>query len=238
MSDTWVKPILPWTWSDYEAYHTCPKAFYELKFRREFKEIPHESNQWGDEVHKALEANVKEGVPLTERFIQYVPLMQKLNAAPGEKLPELRLAVDDQLQPIDYKDPNAWNRGKSDLAIINGDKALSIDYKTGKKKAFSRQLELDACRIFVNYPQVQVVHTAFAWLQTNEWTRAFYKREQLHILWEGFYEGVSQMLWSHENNVWPAKPSGLCKKSKRPGSTYAGCPVANCPHSQYYRGGR
>ncbi len=233
-NDGWVKPILPWTWSDYEAYHTCPKQFYELSFRREYKQIEHESSIWGGEVHDALEGYVL-GTPLAPRMAQFQPLMTKVMAAPGDKYPERRLAVDSNLQACDYKDPAAWNRGKEDLLIVNGDKALSIDWKTGKKKPHSRQLELSACRVMAAEPEVQVVTTAFAWVATQEWTRAIYHRKDLPYLWEGFFEGVAQMLWSHENNTWPAKPSGLCKKSKRPGSTYAGCPVANCPHSEFFR---
>lgn len=236
MTDGWVKPILPWTYSDYEAYHTCPKQWYELRFRPTlFKEIPHESQEWGNDVHTALEKRIGEGVPLTERFKQFIPLANQLEAAPGDKYVEVKLAVNQSLEACHYKDPEAWNRGKSDLLIINGHKALSIDYKTGKKKPYSRQLELDACRVLANFPEVNEVNTAFAWLQTKEWTRAKFTRAQLMPLWEGFFEGVQQMLWSYENDVWPAKPSGLCKKSRRPGSTYQGCPVANCVHSQFYR---
>lgn len=235
MSDGWVKPILPWTWSDYEAYQTCPKQFYNLKFRPAFNEIVHETALWGDEVHKALDANVKTGQPLPERMKQFNWLMAQLKSAQGTLYPELRLAVNDKLEACDYKDPNAWNRGKEDLLIVNGSKAVSIDYKLGKYKAFSRQLELSACRVMVNFPEVDSVHTAFAWLATKQWSRATYERKDLNRLWEGFFEGVEQMLWSYQNNVWPAKPSGLCKKSKKPGSTYAGCPVATCPHSEFYR---
>jgi hypothetical protein len=178
---------------------------------------------------------VADGMPLAERFKAYEPMAAAFVAAPGDKHCELKLAVNHNLEPCDYYDDNVWNRGDGDLIIINGEKALSVDYKTGKKKPFSRQLELDACRVMVNFPQVKVVNTAFAWLQTKEWTRATYGRPQLNVLWEGFFEGVQQMIWSYENNIWPAKPSGLCRKSKRPGSTYMGCPVASCPHSEYYR---
>lgn len=233
-----MKPILPFSWSGYDAYHTCPRQYYELKLARNFPEIPHESMLWGKDVHKALELNVTEDKPLTERFAQFNPLMLKLKASPGDKYAELELAVNSQLEICDFNDPEAWSRGVDDLAIINGHKAVSLDYKTGKKKPFSRQLELSACRLFTKFPQVTNITTSFAWLATKEWTTAHYTRDQLPYLWEGFYEGVKQMLWSEENNTWPAKPSGLCKRSKRPGSTYAGCPVATCPHSEYYRRGR
>lgn len=230
-----MKKILPWSYSSLDSYNTCPRQFYELKIARNFTEIQHESSQWGSDVHDALEHRVKDGKPLEPRYEMYTPLIEKLLSAPGDKYPELKLAVDSQLEPCEFDDPAAWNRGIGDLVIVNGDKALSIDYKTGKKKPYSRQLELDACRTMTHFPEVNTVHTAFAWLATGEWTRAVYGRAQLQVLWEGFYEGVGQMLWSEQHNVWPAKPSGLCKKSRRPGSTYQGCPVASCVHSEFYR---
>ncbi len=233
-----MRSVLPFSWSALEAYNTCPKQYYELKIARNFQEIPHESSLWGTEVHEALELLVTEQKPLEPRYSQYTPLMTQLLAAPGEKYAELELAVDQNLEICEFDSPEAWTRGIDDLVIVNGPKALSIDYKTGKKKPFSRQLELSACRLFTKFPDVTHISTAFAWLATKEWTRASYTRDQLPYLWEGFYEGVSQMLWSEENNVWPAKPSGLCKKSKRPGSTYAGCPVATCPQSEFYRRAR
>lgn len=236
MTDDWVKPILPWTYSDLDAYNTCPKQFYELKFRPTlYKEQFNDSQLWGIEVHNALDAHIKHRMPLPERMKMYAPMMNSILATPGDKYSELRLAVNHELQDCDWKDPEAWNRGKEDLVIVNGTKALSIDWKLGKRKPNSRQLEVSACRVLAHFPQVQTVTTAFAWLATKQWDKAVYGRPQLSVLWEGFYEGVGQMLWSYENNTWPAKPSGLCKKSKKPGSTYMGCSVASCPHSEYYR---
>lgn len=230
-----TRSVIPWTWSSYEAYQQCPKQFYEMRLARTYPQTFGVEQAWGKDAHDALKLRVADGMPLADRFKTYEPMAAKLAAAPGNKYCEIKLAVNNMLQPCDYWDDNVWNRGDGDLVIINGNKALSVDYKTGKKKDHSRQLELDACRVMANFPEVEVVHTAFAWLQTGEWTQARYGRPQLQVLWEGFFEGVTQMIWSYENNVWPAKPSGLCRKSKKPGSTYAGCPVANCPHSEFYR---
>lgn len=230
--------VLPWSWSNLEAYITCPKRYYEVKIAKSVKEPEGDHLVWGGEVHKAFELAVGEARPMPDRMKQWQPLANSLRLAPGDKYCELKTAVDYDLEPCDFFDnDNCWNRGVEDLLIINGPVAVDIDYKTGKQKKYSRQLELSAARVFATFPEVKVVNTAYAWLATGKWTRAQFKREQLGELWSGFYQDIENMLWSEQNNVWPAKPSGLCKRSKKPGSTYMGCPVTNCPHSENYKRG-
>lgn len=230
-----MQSIIPWSWSMFEAYQTCPKQFYEMRILKNYRQPDGVEIIWGNEVHSALQHYVADGVPLPNNMQQYNKIAYTLSQAPGDKYCEIELAVNAALEPTGYWADDCWNRGKEDLLIVRDTKALAIDYKTGKEKQRSRQLELSACRVFTQFPQVETVTTSFAWLQTGKWTREVYHRRELAALWEGFYEGVQQMLWSEENGAWPAKPSGLCKKSRRPGSTYGGCPVASCAHSEFYR---
>lgn len=231
-----MRSVIPWSWSQWEAYETCPRAFYEIKLAKNFIETDDKQYLiWGNEVHTALELRVGQGVPLPERMIQYEPMAYSLSNAPGIKYCELETAVNSEYLACGYWDDDCYNRGKEDLVIVNGNKAIDIDYKTGKPKTNTQQLELSAARVMAKFPEVHTVHTAYAWLQTGKWTRATYTRDDLSHIWEGFVGKVGDMIWSEKNNTWPAKPSGLCKRSKRVGSTYAGCIVATCPHSEYYR---
>lgn len=231
-----MRSITPWSWSTYEAYTTCPRAFYEIKIAKNFKETGDQTYLiWGNAVHSALEHRVRDAVPLPGNMVQWEGMAAKLANAPGDKYCELETAVNGELLPTGFWDDDCWNRGKDDLVIINGPNALDLDYKTGKQKKGSGQLMLSAARLMVKFPEVQKVHTAYAWLATGRWTRATYTRDNLGQIWDGFFEKVQDMFWSEKNNTWPARPSGLCRKSKKPGSTYAGCIVATCPHSEYYR---
>lgn len=230
-----MQSIIPWSWSMLDAYNTCPYKFHQERVLKLFPYVETEEIKWGNTVHKALELYVGQGVPLPNNMAQFQKIAYTLSKAEGDKFCELETAVNADLKPTGYWAADCWNRGKEDLLIIRGPNALDIDYKTGKQKPRSRQLELSACRVMSTFPEVQKVTVGFAWLATGKWTTEVYTRQQLQALWEGFYEGVEQMLWSMENNAWPMKPSGLCKKSKRPGSTYGGCPVATCPHSEFYR---
>lgn len=227
--------VIPWSWSMLEAYQTCPRAFYETKIAKNFRYPDSEELRWGNMVHNALKERIADSVPLPNNMGSYEWIAVKLEAAPGDKYCELATAVNYDLKPCGFWDKDCWNRGYEDIAIINGTKAVSIDYKTGKFKPRSRQLDLSALRIFALFPEVQTVQTAFAYLQTKQWVRDVFHREQYTQLWETFYPDITDMLWSMEHNVWPMKPSGLCKRSRKPGSTYAGCPVATCPNSEFYR---
>lgn len=234
-----MRSVIPWSFSMLEAYDTCPRAFYELKLAKNYKEDNDAVYlQWGNEVHKKLEDRVKIGRPLPDNMKQWEPIALSIVRAPGDKYCESELAFTKDLLPCGFWDAACWNRGKDDVIIVNYKTAANIDYKTGKKKNNQLQLELAAARTMTMFPEVEKVITSFAWLQTKEWTRAIYTRDDLNRLWDTFRSKVADLEWSEKNNTWPAKPSGLCKRSRKPGSTYMGCIVASCPHSEYYRGNK
>lgn len=231
-----TRSVIPWSWSSLEAYETCPKQFYETRIAKSIPFVETEAILWGNEVHKAFETKIRDDAPWPERMsAKWHAIALSMRSAPGDKFVEKELAVNTQLKICGYWDDDAWNRGKDDLVIVNGSKALTVDWKTGKEKKYSGQLEVSAARIMAKFPEVQTVLSAFAWLATGKWTRATFVRDNYNKIWESYYERVAKMLWSEANNVWPAKPSGLCKRSKKPGSTYPGCPVTNCPHSENYK---
>lgn len=231
-----TRSVLPWSWSMLEAYKTCPRQLYETRIAKNFIEDPNKDYLlWGNAVHEAMEHRVRDGVPLPANMQQWEYIATQVDRLPGDKYCELELAVTADLRPTGYWDDDCWNRGKEDLVIVHGEKALDWDYKTGKPGKTTQQLELSAARVMAKFPEVNTVYTAFSWLQNKTWTRATYTRDMLGGIWDGFIGQIQDLLWSEKTNTWPARPSGLCKKSKKPGSTYGGCIVATCPHSEFFR---
>lgn len=240
--------IIPWSFSMLESYNTCPFQFYHIRIAKTYKEDQNKSYLlWGNAVHEAMEASIKADVPIqttltkhsytveAKELARYNGMAAQIASAPGDKYAELETAVTKDLRPCGFWDVDCWNRGKEDLVIVNGRTILDIDWKTGKRKLDSLQLELSAARLMVKFPEVDKVITAFAWLNTGQWDRTTFTRDQFEQIWEGFFERVADLEWSEKNNTWPQKPSGLCKRSRKPGSTYMGCIVACCPHSEGYR---
>lgn len=217
-----MRSVLPWSFSSYSAYQTCPKQFYEVKIAKNWVESETEQIIWGNVVHKAFEDNIKEDTPLPPTVQRFGGLLQKYRALPGQTYAEMELAITADLQPTGFWDANAWCRGKGDLIKVNGTKAANIDWKTGKVKPNSLQLDLMALQVFVKFPEVEVSNNIFVWLQQpTKPTVAVRRREEIPLILEQFEEGVQNMEWSESHNAWPAKPSGLCN---------GWCPVKTCVH--------
>lgn len=222
--------IIPWSYSSWQAYQTCPRQFYELRIAKSVVEPPSKQIIWGNEVHKALEDLVKIKKPVPKTMEHMTPIVNRILQAPGDNYAELELACTKDLKPCGFWDENAWVRGKGDLVKLNGSKGAAFDYKTGKRKPNSLQLDLMAILVFAKYPVIEQLSTCFLWFQEpSKPTIAKYHRDRVPALLEQFTEGVADMEWSYNEDVWPAKPSGLCRPNPRTG--FAGCPVTSCPHN-------
>lgn len=222
--------IIPWSFSSWSAYQTCPRQFYELRIAKTVVEPPSTQIIWGNEVHKALEDKVKIGAPVPKTMAHMEPMVQRILDAPGENHAEMELACTVDLKPTGFWDDNAWMRGKGDLIKLNGAKGAVFDYKTGKRKPNSLQLDMMAILAFAKFPDLEYLRTCFLWFQEpSKPTIAEYHRDRAPALLEQFMPGVEDMIWSMSEDVWPAKPSGLCRPNPRTG--FAGCPVTSCPHN-------
>ena len=209
----------PWSYSNIDAFESCPKKFYHTKVARDIVEPPNEHAAWGTRVHTACENFVLNGEPLPEGMKQWQPMLDKLVALKGEKIAEKQFAIDKNFQPTEWK--TSWSRGLADLLVINGKKALVADYKTGKRK-LTEQLELYAGYTFAYYPEVQTVTTMFIWLKEKKIDRATIERDELHTIWQPLLPRIKKLEDAYENDRWPAKTSGLCK---------AWCPVTSCKYN-------
>jgi hypothetical protein len=215
--------LFPVAWTRFDEYQLCPLRYYECKVLYKWREPPSEDMIWGNDVHKALEDNLVLGAPLEGRYASFAPLAEKLNAMPGDHYAEQKLAVDVDLNPVDYDDKkHAYMRCIIDRLVIHGDVAGDFDYKTGKRKPFSRQLTMSSIIVFSNFPQVNTCHAAYLWTKGGAPTVATYKRGQMQNEIDCFREDINNMQWSYEHNAWPAKPNGLCKQY---------CPVLSCIHN-------
>ena len=238
--------VIPASYSSISAYETCPKQFYETRIAKNFKQEESPQMAWGNAVHKALENHVKHNaaIPANMTALSW-PL--DLFAARGDDTrmyAELEVGVTEALTPSGFWDADCWVRGKIDILLMNEaqTRALNGDYKTGKTKPNSQQLTLSTLICFHNYPTLERERTVFFWLPEQDKKKrmtvsTFIREDDNHVrvehdgvvtnttieaLWAPFRDTIEQMKWSLEHNVWPAKPSGLCRQW---------CPVLTCPHN-------
>lgn len=207
-----------WTYSHIEKFETCPKQFYHTTVVRDFVSPPTEQSLWGQRVHTAFENRVKDGTALPEGMEHWEPIAKKIEEIPGVKFPEVKMAVSKAFQKAEWD--SAWSRGIADLVVINEDRAMVLDYKTGKRKP-SDQLALYAAYTFAHYPEINKVDTRFVWLKNKKIDKEQFSRDDVSDIWRKFVPKVARIESSHEREVWPPKPSGLCN---------GWCPVKTCPY--------
>lgn len=205
-----------WTYSSLDKFETCPRQYYHVRVLKDVKEPPTEATIWGEKVHTAMEYRLKDGTALPEGMTQWEGLAKKLEAIPGEKHCEVEMAVDSSFQPAPWG--TAWSRGIADLLIINGNTALNLDYKTGKRK-LTHQLMLYAGYTFALYPQIKYVETGFVWMKDRKIDKEKFTREDVPKIWGAFLPKVRRLESAYERNAWPCRPSGLCN---------GWCPVKQC----------
>jgi hypothetical protein len=229
------------------AYETCPKQFYETRIAKNFKQEESAEMAWGNAVHKAMENNIKYGRALPANMEQFqwgLDLFK--HKQPTTKLhAELDVGITENHTKTGFWDADCWVRGKIDVIAVAGDEtsALNGDWKTGKLKPNSQQLLLSTLICLDNYPRLATVRTVFIWLaEPNKEKRLtqklFVRQDSGDItstdnkgkivtqspdeLWDPFVATIDDMKHSLQHDIWPAKPSGLCKQW---------CPVMTCPHN-------
>jgi hypothetical protein len=205
-----------WTFSQLEKFETCPKQFYHVRVAKDVIEPQTEATLWGSKVHTAMEDRIRDGTPLPEGMEQWEGFAKQICAMPGEKLAEEKMALDKSFQPAEWD--NAWTRGIADMLIIHGNKAATLDYKTGKRK-LTHQLMLYAAYTFAYYPEVETVTTGFVWLRDKKIDRETFTRADISTIWGTFLPKVRKLEIAYEKDKWIARPSGLCN---------GWCPVKSC----------
>ena len=138
---------------------------------------------------------------------------------PGERHPELKMALTAFKEPCAFDDPNYWVRGIIDLLIINGKSAYIVDYKTGSAKyPDPDQLKLMAAMVFAHYPEITFIKSCLIFVLHDVIVDEQYRRDELDKIWSKFAPTLSRLQLSFDNDVWPPNPTPLC----------GWCPVRTC----------
>lgn len=218
--------ILRHSYSSLKEFDNCPKRYHHTRIIKDVKDVGGEASIYGDRVHKALEERVRDGVALPDDLEKHEPLCAAISGMPGKVYAELELALDKNLNPAGWWDDSAWIRSKLDVFVDAGKKALIADYKTGKRRPDFFQLEVSAAQVFIHYPEVQAIQTAFLWLKESTRDDEPYYRKDLQRILDKMGAKIDRIEAAVVDDVWPAKPSGLCGY----------CPAKDiCSFAQKYR---
>lgn len=214
-----MSPTISHSYSRLSTFEQCAAKFDYLYVTRNVQDDGNEFTLFGNRVHEGMELIGKaavEGVspPIADYPIElqpYVELVRRVAMQPGEKHFELRVAITQEFKPCEWMAPDVWLRGILDVLVLNGSRAVVLDWKTGKVRDNPTQLQLFAALVFTLYPQVEEVRAAFVWLGHNQLTDSIFHRRDAWRLWEGLVARFRRVEDAVDLGVFKPRPSPLCR---------------------------
>ena len=212
-----------WSYSRLKNYEVCPKKFWHMSVRKDVKEAEGEAMRYGKLVHKALELRVGKNKKLPLNLVHLEKYAKLLADSKGEKLTEQQLAIDNMFNPCDWFGKETWCRAILDLAIISGNHAVVIDYKTGRINDDFTQLRLAGVMLMLHKPELQTIELGYLWTKDKKLTRddTQLTRGDIKRVISDLMPRIKKYEHAHRKESFPARPNYLCKKY---------CPVKACPH--------
>ncbi len=189
------------SYSRLSNYEQCPRQFQSKYITKTY---PDDSDNpyfiRGNKIHKQLDEYVKAMAMATETFSNFPDLSPEAANAVGiiesvysnytDIWSEQQIAVDENFNEISWFSKAAFYRVIYDLMAINGDKALLLDWKTGKVREYddkpTGQLHLAAAICMAIKPEVDEVTTAYAFLEHKHTLAKTFYREDLPDMLEPF----------------------------------------------------
>ena len=215
--------MIKWSFSGLKQFINCPRQYHEVKVLQNYKVSETEQMRYGTEVHQALEDYVRDGTPLAKNYQQFKPMVDALLEAPGDRFPELKLALREDKTPCGFNDSDYWARGIVDLLIIDGATAYIVDYKTGSARyPDPKQLKLMALMTFAHYPEVMHIKAGLLFVMKNVFIDEAYNREEIDKLWTAFTPNLARLEVAYNVGNWEPNPTPLC----------GWCPVRSCQYKK------
>lgn len=215
-----TKPF-SWSYSQLTTFEQCRKKHYHLSVAKDVKDEDSDMSREGKLDHEALKARVVDGKPLPIERRHFEKIAARFAALPGEKKGEMKLALNRDFEPVAYFAPDVWVRVVIDLLVVQGNTAILVDWKTGKKKVDPTQNALCAAVLARWMPEIELFKTMYVWLNIPDITPKNYTLSKLPDVWAELTTRVARMEQARKTTDYPATPSGLCR---------GWCPVKQCPH--------
>ena len=190
----------------------------------------------GSRVHDAAERYVQgDPIDLIPELSKWSDELGKLRALYGRDDIVVEVEGDwaftADWNPTGWMASDAWLRMKCDVAVFNGNEALIIDYKTGKKWGnevkFMMQAQLYQLGTFMRYPEIDTVYAE--WWLTDEGVKTSYQfSREKGLLQLPMYQARGLQITTEER--FPPNPNNIsCKycpwRSEEKGGT------GDCKHS-------
>ena len=196
----------------YTNLHTfrdvCEEQFQRRYVKKDqpFKETP--ETIWGNKVHDAFEKRVGKGIVLPDDMRQWEHFAQPFDKF--KVLVEQKWGMTEQARKAEYFGNDVLFRGKADNVVIEGERAMISDWKSGGSKYEDPfELATNALLLKVQFPEVKKVVGRYIWLKEN-------RAGAMHDLsdFKGTFGEVRRLMAliaeKRKSGEWTKKKSGLC----------------------------
>ena len=201
------------SFSKLNNFENCPKRFYYTYIDTgALPQVETEQMKRGTRVHNSLELYGRTGDAqhLTTESKKYKDVVDRILSASGDKYYEFNMAITKSKDICSWDSPNLWLRGIADVLIVDGSTAHCLDYKTGKVKNDSTQLQIFSLLTFAHFPKVEEVNTGYLWLAHDELSAMTYSRSYLSSFWESIEARIDKVYEAIETDTFPTRPTKLC----------------------------
>jgi CRISPR/Cas system-associated exonuclease Cas4 (RecB family) len=159
--------VRPWSYSRKSTYDECPKEYWYQYVENVpgFKPASPAADR-GSDLHLKgehyLKGELKIYPPEYQKVAGHLMMLKAKDA-----IPEMKMAVSDKWEPVDWAAPEAYFRGIIDVHYEAEDgKVVHIeDFKTGKAyDSHPKQMETYVALVAPHYPKAQTFHTRLIYI--------------------------------------------------------------------------
>lgn len=220
-----------------EQYEKCPRQYNEVRILKKYPYEQNEEAQWGEYVHKCLEAALRDGTPLPDNVSQYQFLIEAVNQrrAAGWSIECEKTFAMTHNGTSEFATGNDtwWNTryqlaGNIDLLMVSPDQreAVIVDWKTNKSAKYAKpeQIELYALGVLAAVPTLEKVEGCLMFICDDyKMVRSTFVRADIDRLWARWKYKTQRVQFALINDNFPeGAPTPLC----------GWCPVSDCPNWQ------
>jgi len=193
-------------------FDNCPLRYKRQRVLKEVRDQGGEASLRGERIHKSVEEYLANGTPLDDESKKLSAAANTIKKMAGkmDMKVEQELTINNKLGKTGWWDDDAWFRSKIDVLLMGKTKAVMFDWKTGKRRPDYTQLNLFSMMVFLHYPDIEEVTSAFVWMNDNAIDKTTHDRRQLPALVKQLLVKTHRIEDAQKEDVWPAKPSGLC----------------------------
>lgn len=150
------------SYSFLNTWGICRHQAYRRYIVRDLPREPETPEQaWGNAVHSAMEARIRDKTPLPENmpYEKFAKPLDRFEIKPEQKI---GMTQTGDYWPVWHR---AWLYGKLDVPIVNGTTAHLFDWKTGKRREEPFELEVQALLLQAKHPEVKTIAGNYVWFK-------------------------------------------------------------------------